>query len=253
MELLKVIGHLMNYPSAAIAENLGELALAISNSREISPDDRAGILEFMQALYDGELMDAEVGYTGLFEQGRSLSLHLFEHVHGESRDRGQAMVDLMEEYSRHGFVIDARELPDYIPLFLEYLSYRPDLEAREWLADMSHILALLAARLEERESPYSLLFKALLVIAGRSEAIEEHRAKVKEEVPDNTPEALDREWEEVAVTFGADDQACSTNTGLPASEKRHDIKDEVQPVRWVESANTAAMNHSATSSGGQPL
>ncbi|MEB0183005.1 nitrate reductase molybdenum cofactor assembly chaperone, partial [Pseudomonas sp. CCC3.2] len=85
----------------------------------------------------------------------SLSLLLFEHVHGESRDRGQAMVDMMAQYEAAGFAIGVKELPDYIPLYLEFLSTREDIEAREGLADVSHLLALLAARLEERESAYA--------------------------------------------------------------------------------------------------
>ena len=150
MDILKVIACLMDYPTQDVAEHKGELALVISQAKEISPDHRARLLETLHDIYNGELMDAEERYTGLFEQGRSLSLHLFEHVHGESRDRGQAMVDLMAEYASNGFEIDSKELPDYIPMYLEYLSNRPDLEAREWLADVSHILSLLGARLIER-------------------------------------------------------------------------------------------------------
>ncbi|MBT8138912.1 MAG: nitrate reductase molybdenum cofactor assembly chaperone [Gammaproteobacteria bacterium] len=232
MQILKVIARLMDYPKAEVAESKSEIAEAIAQSRHISPAHRARLKQTLQAIYDGELMEAEEAYTGLFDQGRSLSLHLFEHVHGESRDRGQAMVDLMAEYSGNGFEIDSPELPDYLPLFLEYLSYRPDLEAREWLADVSHILAVLGARLVERESPYAHLFESLLLIAGRSEELEQKREQVASEEPDNTPEALDKEWEEVAVTFGTEDQSCATPP--PANPN------EAQPLRWAEPASNKA-------------
>ncbi len=235
MDILKVIACLLDYPRYEIKENRGELALIISQATEISPDHRAALLETLEDIYDGDLMDSQEQYTGLFEQGRSLSLHLFEHVHGESRDRGQAMVDLMAEYSTNGFEIDSRELPDYIPMFLEYLSYQPDLKAREWLADVSHILALLGARLVERESPHANLFSSLLLIAGSEQKLIDNMEKVKSEAPDNTPEALDKEWEEIAVTFGVDD---ATGASPDACANRYDSADSQpeapQPLRWVE-------------------
>ena len=234
MDILKVIACLLDYPRQEIKDNLGEMALIISEAKEISPDHRAALLDTLRQIYDGELMDSEERYTGLFEQGRSLSLHLFEHVHGESRDRGQAMVDLMAEYSANGFEIDSRELPDFIPMFLEYLSYQPYLKAREWLADVSHILALLGARLVERESLHANLFSSLLLIAGNEKMMSESMATAREETPDNTPEALDKEWEEIAVTFGAEDTAA----GPEARSNRYDdpAKHNVatQPLRWVE-------------------
>lgn len=233
MQILKVIARLLDYPDKEVGENAGDISCLISETREISPDHRARLLETVHGIYDGELLDSQERYVGLFEQGRSLSLHLFEHVHGESRDRGQAMVDLMAEYSSNGFDIDSRELPDYIPMFLEYLSYRPDLEAREWLADVSHILGLLAARLMERESVYAHLFESLLLIAGRSEEIEKHRQKAADEEPDNTPEALDKEWEEVAVTFGTEGASCDVKQ--PSTDSNQE-----SPLRWSEPQRATA-------------
>ena len=239
MDILKVIACLIDYPRQEVQQNQDELTQVITQATEISPDHRAALIESMANIYDGELMDAEERYTGLFEQGRSLSLHLFEHVHGESRDRGQAMVDLMAEYSDNGYEIDSRELPDYIPMFLEYLSNQPDLKAREWLSDVSHILAILGARLVERESPYANLFSSLLLIAGKEKEMIDNLEKVRDEEPDNTPEALDKEWEEIAVTFGADDPgggdvaACSNSTLSPPP-----LPEESRPLRWVDAGHT---------------
>lgn len=229
MQILKVIARLLSYPEQAVQQHQGDLALAISHATEVSPDMRSQLLETMADIYRGELLDAESHYSQLFDQGRALSLHLFEHVHGESRDRGQAMVDLMQVYENHGFAIDRRELPDYIPLFLEFLSCLPAMDAREWLADVSHILARLGARLEERQSSYANIFASLLMICGKGELLENQRTEVANEERDDTPEALDREWEESAVTFSAPED-CSIK-GRPAAGS-------AQVLNWVEAGST---------------
>jgi nitrate reductase delta subunit len=193
-------------------------------------------------LSDGDLMDAQENYGLLFDQGRSVSLHLFEHVHGESRDRGQAMVDLIDVYRKNGFELDALELPDYLPLFLEYLSNRPDLEVREWLADVSHIIARVAARLEERGEAgtvYAVLLESLLMIAGQQEQLTTLRGTLADEQPDNTPEAIDQEWEETAVTFGAPDKNCGLDE-KPAGN-------QTTPLHWVDAS--ADKNVNINSSG----
>jgi nitrate reductase molybdenum cofactor assembly chaperone NarJ/NarW len=126
---------------------------------------------------------------------RSLSLHLFEHVHGESRDRGQAMVDLRALYARHGYRLATDELPDYLPAFLEFLSYLPEDEARKLLADTSHIIEAVGARLKKRGSAYAAAFYALLDIAGES-AIEASEIADEEIRAEDDPRALDAAWQE---------------------------------------------------------
>lgn len=235
MRVLKVIARLLDYPREELWRYRADLAMEIGESREVSPGMRLRLLDALGRLVDCEMMDAQENYGLLFDQGRSLSLHLFEHVHGESRDRGQAMVDLIEVYRNNGFELDALELPDYLPLFLEYLASRPDLEIREWLGDVSHIIARLAARLEERGDAgllYATLLESLLMIAGQQAQLEALRGTLADERPDNTPEAIDQEWEETAVTFGTPDKSC----GL-----------EQKPL---ESATTAL--HWVDASGGDP-
>ena len=131
-----------------------------------------------------------------------MSLLLFEHIHGESRDRGQAMVDLIETYRRNGFELDARELPDYLPLLLEYLAQRPAAEARDWLAHVSHIVGLLAARATERDSAYALLFELLVEYATGKLDLANLRLRASQEARDDTAEVMDQLWEEEAVRFG---------------------------------------------------
>ncbi|MNG94090.1 Nitrate reductase molybdenum cofactor assembly chaperone NarJ [compost metagenome] len=234
MRILKVISLLLDYPEASLWQAHAELAKAIDASREISPAQRAALRCLLDELTSAEPMDMQERYDGLFERGRALSLLLFEHVHGESRDRGQAMVDLMAQYEEAGFAIGVRELPDYIPLYLEYLSTCDDLTAREGLADVAHLLALLAARLEERNSRYAACFRALLQIAGvhPQQVMQIARERVAEEPRDDSLEALDKVWEEEAVDFlkAEQQERCPSQPRAPGKGR-----EEVPvPLHWVD-------------------
>jgi len=240
MQILKILSRLMDYPSADLKGHQTDLIESIRAAREISPEQREALVELVDDIYNRELMDAQEIYTGLYDRGRSLSLLLFEHVHGESRDRGQAMVDLMAQYEQNGFHISVRELPDYIPLYLEYLSERSDIEAREGLADVAHILGLLSARLQERGSRYAALFTALLQISGAQVDLSELREKAAGEERDDTPEALDKVWEEEAIKFGADDQqqACPSQRGAVETPV------QTNPIHFVDSSKLASATQS---------
>ena len=197
MKILKVISLLIDYPTQVVFDARDELTAAIAATRVISPEQRYAVQALLDELTGQDLLDAQEAYVNLFNRGRHLSLLLFEHVHGESRDRGQAMVDLMAQYENDGFNIGVKELPDYIPLYLEYLSYCDEPTARAGLADVEHLLAVLAARLEEQPSAYAACFQALLQIAGFEPevAIEQVRDQVSQEVYDDSLEALDALWE----------------------------------------------------------
>lgn len=222
MKSLRVVSLLMEYPTADLIQARDEL-LALIASMNLKPKQRDQLYEFVEQRTSGDLMDWQAEYDGLFERGRSLSLLLFEHVHGESRDRGQAMVDLMDQYNQAGLAIDANELPDYLPLYLEFLSTQGPDNARAGLQEVEHILALLAARLKERDCNYAALFEALLHWCGARVSIEQMREQVAGEARDDTPEALDKVWEEEMVTFGPDAQVdgCNTNN-KPGSGQRRD-------------------------------
>ena len=233
MDILKVISLLLDYPQQQVLDGSDELIEAVEDCRFISPQQRAGLVKLISELAEMDLLDAQERYLSLFNRGRYLSLLLFEHVHGESRDRGQAMVDLLAQYEAHGFAIQARELPDYIPLYLEYLSTCEQLEARTGLADVQHLLALLTARLEEHDSSYAACFHALLQLAGSdpAEAVAQVREQVEAEPCDTSLEALDAEWEEEAVTFMGDAASC----GLSPAAGGHKAREETAvPVHWVD-------------------
>lgn len=249
MKILKVLSLLIDYPTNELFE--GEtLALSkqiVSKSPLISPEMRQQIIDLIDDMIEIGSLEAQARYDGLFERGRSLSLWLFEHVHGESRDRGQAMVDLMDQYQQAGFEIGLKELPDYLPMYLEFLAYQAavtgdDIQIRIDIADVSHIIALLAARLKDRGSLYEGCFNALLQIAGKPlVVVEEFQQQVKKEQRDDTKEALDEEWEEEVVDFlGAQqEERCPSSTqqlakGIAIDRSVMPPKQVDAPVHWVD-------------------
>ncbi|WP_411833186.1 nitrate reductase molybdenum cofactor assembly chaperone [Pseudoxanthomonas mexicana] len=203
MSLLKLLSVLLDYPREELWEHGAEL-LEAADEPALSGSRRAELEWFVRDLLRTDPLEAQDRWLSLFDRGRSMSLLMFEHIHGESRDRGQAMVDLVEAYRRNGFELAARELPDYLPLLLEYLQQRPQEEARDWLQHLGPILGLLAARAEERKSPYAMLFEMLIEYADGKLDLRVMRQRASEESRDDTPEAMDRLWEEEAVRFGAE-------------------------------------------------
>ena len=205
---LKALSLLLSYPSTELQEAMPEIAAVLARDARIDASHRAALQTLTKNLGQGDIYALQEGYVMLFDRSRSLSLNLFEHVHGESRDRGGAMVSLIETYREAGVEPATSELPDHLPVLLEFLSMRPFAEAQDILADAAHILDALGTRLERRESGYANVFKALSQLSGTqpdAEALTEMLAQ-----PDDDPtdlEALDAVWEETEVTFGPDPNA----------------------------------------------
>ena len=239
MSMLKLVGVLMDYPQDELWEHGDELQAALAESTSGLPSSRRRALQnFVADLLATDPLEAQDAWLSLFDRGRSMSLLLFEHIHGESRDRGQAMVDLIEAYRKNGLHLSSKELPDYLPLLLEYLAQRPEEEARDWLHHVNHIVGLLAARAGERKSPYALLFEILVEYAEGKVELDSLRRRVSEEPRDDTPEAMDLLWEEEAVRFGSDapdDNCTPTARPLPGTQTVRDAavneatNREVQP------------------------
>lgn len=205
MRTFKVLGALLSYPEAELVEALDELVQALDEEKLLDRARRRELDPLFAALRAGDLMALQENYVDLFDRVRSLSLHLFEHVHGESRDRGQAMVELRQLYESAGFVLASNELPDYLPAFLEYLSFRPLAEVRELLADSAHILEGLGARLRKRRSPYYAVFYALVAISGEKIAASEiDDAEIRRE---DDPATLDKAWQEEPAFGGKPDRS----------------------------------------------
>lgn len=203
MITLKVLARLLDYPDTGLWTHSDELITALNNEADLPASQRQQLVVFIRKLCQQTLLDAQAEYSELFDRTRATSLLLFEHVYAESRDRGQAMVDLLAQYAAAGLNLSRRELPDYLPVYLEYLSGQDPATIHQGLTNITPILALLAARLQQRQSPYALLPELLLTLAGVSINRQQLHAQVAHESRDDTPEALDALWQEEQVRFQA--------------------------------------------------
>ena len=225
-QLLKLSALMLDYPRVELREESLTLH-ALIRTCDLSEKQRDGLAALLNELCKGDILDVQARYDGLFERGRSVSLLLFEHVHGESRDRGQAMVDLMERYTQAGLVIDVNELPDYLPLYLEFLALQDAESARAGLAEVAHILALIALRLEERGSSYAAIFNSLLELSGEQPDLGALKRDREQEVRDDSLEAIDKAWEETPVSF------TEPAVGCPSTSARRISSAAEQPMQWV--------------------
>lgn len=211
MRTLKVLGALLTYPDEPLLAALGEMEAILVEENRLPPAQRDAVLRMIGDFRAADPWDLQEDYVARFDRTRSLSLHLFEHIHGESRARGQAMVDLAAMYEAQGLAIDAKELPDYLPMFLEFLSLVPEAQALDLLAETAHVIAALAGRLKERGSGHHAVFAALQTLAGDPSV--QLAAIVTPAEEADSADALDKEWEDQEVTFGAG----AAMTGCPAS------------------------------------
>jgi nitrate reductase delta subunit len=205
---LKALSLMLSYPTAELQEAMPEIREVLASDPRLSTPNRTALQRLTHDIEQGDLFDVQESYVMLFDRSRTLSLNLFEHVHGESRDRGGAMVSLIETYRAAGFEPATTELPDHLPVLLEFLSTRPSLEAQETLADAAHIFDALGTRLVRRESRYDAAFAALSQLANvqvDAEALAGMLAQLDDDPTDL--EALDAVWEETEVTFGPDPNA----------------------------------------------
>lgn len=194
----RALGALLSYPTEALQAVTGEIAATLARDNLVSGPRRAAIGAFLAELAGADIYDLQEGYFALFDRGRTLSLHLFEHIHGESRDRGQAMANLVALYRSHGLEMSSAELPDFLPLFLEFLSLLPEAEARALLAEPAGVLRALADRLADRDSGYASVMEA---VAELAQAPATGVSVIPAEEPDDLA-ALDASWEEAPVRFG---------------------------------------------------
>lgn len=245
MKILQVLSLLLDYPTELLHDSKEEL-LALIQSAGLSAANAQALCDFVTERLSGDLMDWQADYDGLFERGRSLSLLLFEHVHGESRDRGQAMVNLQNQYKDAGLDIGLKELPDYLPLYLEFLSTQGDDNARFGLQEVAPVLALLAARLQKRQCNYAAVFIALLELSDTDIDLSDIQTQIASEERDDTPKALDKVWEEEMVTFLGNEQqngACASSVIRPSEQQR---KDQYLPLNTdLLATDACALAHQA--------
>ena len=192
---LRALSALLRYPDPELRAHLGEVAQALHDEAALPAARLAELDGLIGRLQRGRAFDTEAGYVDIFDRGRGTALHLFEHVHGDSRERGPAMVDLVKTYEAAGLLLGPGELPDHLTVLLEYASTQPPAQARAFLREFSHILQAIFSALLRRESPYASVLAALLDVAGE---------KVQAVTIADEP-ALDEAWEEPLAFDG-----CST-------------------------------------------
>lgn len=211
---LRVLAALLGYPDAPMRAHLPEMRVLLRGEGALSPARLDELVALMDALLRADPLEAESDYVELFDRGRGTSLHLFEHVHGDSRERGPAMIDLGQTYEKAGLILAEGELPDYLPAVLEFVSTQPVREARAFLGEMTHIFNAIFGALQHRESAYASVLGALLELAGEK----------ARPVPPPAEEALDDSWAEPIVFDGC-------------SSKGQARPGEAQPVRIVRKNN----------------
>jgi nitrate reductase delta subunit len=209
---LRVLAHLLRYPDAELRAHLGELRDALRDERAVTPSRLLELDRLFDRLRAQAGLETEAQYVELFDRGRGTALHLFEHVHGDSRDRGPAMISLAQTYEQAGLYLRPGELPDFLPVALEYASTQPPGQARAFLAEIAHLLRVIFTALVKRESPYASVLAALLDLAGEKA----EKVKLPEEL------ALDEAWAEPAAFDGCS-SAGQARPGTP------------QPIQIVKS------------------
>ena len=207
---LRVLARLLGYPNAELCGHLSDMRSALHDERALTTPRLAELDAFISSLGRKAVLEAEADYVDLFDRGRATSLHLFEHVHGDSRDRGPAMIDLTKTYEQSGLFLSDGELPDFLPVVLEFASTLEPQQAREFLGEMAHIFNAIFAALQKRQSSYAAVLGALLELAGE-------KASPVEVAAD---EPIDAVWEEPVVFDGC-------------SSKGQSRPDQAQPIHIV--------------------
>ena len=202
MKTWRVLSALLNYPTEELVSSVPEIKDILCQEGLLSPEDREALAPLLADLAGLDIYDLQARYVELFDQNRALSLHLFEHVHGESRDRGRAMVSLRERYQEAGLELCGAELPDFLPVFLEFLSVLPREEAQRELADAAAVIGVLARRLSRRCSVYAPALTVLARAAGEKPGDSEAAEQAAEEAEESEGlQAVDDEWQEEPVDF----------------------------------------------------
>lgn len=215
---LRAVARLLEYPDENLLSYMSDVQHALDQLPGLSSSVKKGLTQFCQHLTHTDLLQLQEEYVECFDRGRSTSLHLFEHVHGDSRERGQAMIDLMETYKQAHFVLaEKKELPDHLPVALEFASVIDQRQAADFLGEMAHILNSIHTALVNRGSRYAWLLAAVIEFSGE---------KIKLTHLQLDEKSMDEEWEEPAA-FGG----CSTvGQSKPGAE---------QPIQFMKREKSA--------------
>ncbi|WP_066261816.1 nitrate reductase molybdenum cofactor assembly chaperone [Hydrogenophaga flava] len=219
---LRALARLLAYPDAQLRADLAPLIAAIDEEASVPASRRAELRALAADLVRRDPLEVEARYVETFDRGRATSLHLFEHVHGDSRDRGPAMIDLVQTYEKAGLYLGPEELPDHLGVVLEFASTQPPALAKAFLGEVAHILNAIFSALLKRESPYAAVVAAVLELAGQK----------AEAVPFKADEALDEAWAEPEAFDG-----CAT--------RGQNRPDQAQPIHIVRQKSNASQGVAA--------
>ncbi len=209
MRSFRVLSHLLTYPEADMLAHMSELKTAIREEGLLKGKALKNLVRFMDELAATDLMEAQETYVELFDRGRAHCLHLFEHVHGESRFRGQAMIELADRYAQKGLAIGTGELPDYLPLMLEFISISGAEEGLVLLAQAAPVIATIGEKLKRQKSGYASVLEAIVALSGANLNKAEIQKAADAALPDiKSLDELDAEWKEPEAFTGAPD--CGT-------------------------------------------
>ncbi|MDD2474521.1 MAG: nitrate reductase molybdenum cofactor assembly chaperone [Dysgonamonadaceae bacterium] len=214
----KILSLLLSYPNKELQDFLLEVEQELRDESLLQEDRIIEITKFCKRFHQLDLTDWQGEYVQLFDYSRSVSLHIFEHIKGDSRDRGQAMVNLMEFYKEKGMHLTAKELPDYIPAFLEFLSTLSINKSADLLGETINIMDKINEALSENNNLYSSLFKAIISLSAK----QPDKTITREMIKNEKPLDLDAEYEEEPVTFGGEVPSCSS-LGTPACNSMNRI------------------------------
>jgi nitrate reductase delta subunit len=198
---LRVLARMLSYPDAALREHLPEMKEILNHEAALSDCLQDKMDELISALMTEDEIDLQAAYVELFDRGRKTSLHLFEHVHGDSRDRGPAMIDLAQTYEKAGLFLKPDELPDYLPALLEFASTLSPEEARAFLGEMAHIFTVIYQALTQRGSAYAGILAALIELSGE-QPVQSARDELRDIVPDESLDDMDEIWVEPVAFDG---------------------------------------------------
>ena len=219
---LRALARLLAYPDAQLRSELAPLIAAIDEEAAVPAARRAELRALAADLVRRDPLEVEARYVETFDRGRATSLHLFEHVHGDSRDRGPAMIDLVQTYEKAGLYLGPEELPDHLGVVLEFASTQPPALAKAFLGEVAHILNAIFSALLKRESPYAAVVAAVLELAGQK----------AEAVPFKADEALDEAWAEPEAFNG-----CAT--------RGQNRPGQAQPIHIVRQKSNASQGVAA--------
>ncbi|KRT54137.1 nitrate reductase molybdenum cofactor assembly chaperone [endosymbiont of Ridgeia piscesae] len=164
MRIYNIMARLLDYPTEELMENLPAIITILKEDPDVGAQEREDLMQLISWMQLHDLIGMQADYVQTFDMTPEHDLHLTHHLFGDDRGRGPALIDLSEHFKSAGLEVEEGEIPDYLPLILEYVSTLDEMQARVFLGDAAKVITVLAENLEKAESPYSRLLR---IVEGR--------------------------------------------------------------------------------------